>query len=87
MKITKQQLRRIVKEAIEMPYGEPAAGITDFGAALEMEDVATGEISTLPRYGVWAEAGRGKHEVVETGDDLEYLLKKYGLTIKQVTRL
>ena len=87
MKITRRQLRKIIREAIEMPYGQPAAGITDFGASIEMEDVDTGEITSLPRYGVWGEAGRGKHEVIETGNDLEYLLKKYGLTMKQVTRI
>jgi len=50
--------------------------ITDLGFPL----VATmgDEEWDLGRYGVWADKGRGKPEVIDTGNDLEALKKKHG---------
>ena len=42
--------------------------VTDFGEPVELvaED---GTVTTLPRYGVWKDTGRGKREVVLTTND------------------
>ena len=44
-----------------------------------MTDMKTGEVTHLPRYGVWDEI-----RVIDTSDDLDYLLQKYGLSQKDV---
>ena len=50
--------------------------ISDFGKNYISKD----EKFTLPRYGIWLLKGsKDKSEVIETGDDLELLLKKYNL--------
>jgi hypothetical protein len=38
----------------------------------------------IPPYAVWDDLGRGKPEVLETGEDLDYLLMKHNLSIKDV---
>lgn len=57
--------------------GARAPFISDMGESpvLTADD---GSTITLGRYGVWAWNGR-KHEVVETGDDLEALKRKHGV--------
>jgi len=56
-----------------------AAFITDFGQSLTAKDAETGEVKmTIARFGVWGEMGRGKPEVIETSDDLDYLQAKHG---------
>ncbi len=53
------------------------AYITDFGQ--EMKAQSDGETINIGRYGVWKyDAAKGKHQVVDTGDDLEELKKKHG---------
>ncbi|MCK9227607.1 MAG: hypothetical protein M0P30_07430 [Syntrophorhabdaceae bacterium] len=61
--------------------------ITDLGETMECrkEDGAVEII--VPRYGVWVyDAGKGKPQVVEASDDLEYLKTKYGVTDDRITR-
>jgi hypothetical protein len=43
-----------------------------------MTDTRTGETTTLPRYGVWTDLGRGKPEVFHVTDDLEEARGKLG---------
>jgi hypothetical protein len=51
---------------------------TDMGANLELRD-STGGTMNVPRYGVWVwDAHRQRHQVVDTGDDLEALRAKHG---------
>lgn len=40
----------------------------------------------IPRYGVWeyGKKGKSKYEVTETGEELEPLLAKHGLTLDDV---
>ena len=53
------------------------AYITDFGQ--EMKAHGSGQTINVGRYGVWKyDAAKGKHQVVDTGDDLEELKKKHG---------
>lgn len=55
--------------------------ITDLGAATPSTLVyePTGETITLGRYGVWGSAAaHRKAEVIEVGDDLDALQRKYG---------
>lgn len=57
--------------------------ITDMGVNHELvaED---GSKLVLERYGAWQMSHRGKNEVVEVGNDLEALLKKYGVRHEDV---
>ena len=57
---------------------KPLLFITDFGHATSWEDANTKTRVELPRYGVWSDEGRKKPEVVEVGDDLDALQRKYG---------
>lgn len=51
--------------------------ITDFGQKTEAH--GGGQTINVGRYGVWKyDAAKGKHQVVDTGDDLEELKKKHG---------
>jgi hypothetical protein len=62
--------------------------ITDNGSEQPLKDTLTGEVAMmLPRYGVWGDLGRGKPEVVETSNDLQYLLNKYKLTETDVYKI
>lgn len=40
------------------------------------KDLDTGEEVKLPKYGVWSTSGRKPH-VIDTGEDLEVLMKKH----------
>ncbi|MAG24172.1 hypothetical protein CMI47_01205 [Candidatus Pacearchaeota archaeon] len=53
--------------------------ITDLGRTLELRDEEGNVKDTLGRYGAWMDLGRGKPEVAEISDDLEYLRSKYGV--------
>lgn len=59
---------------------DKALFITDFGHELDVLSEKDGKEHhwKMPRYGVWAEQGRGKPEVVETSNDLNALTLKYG---------
>ena len=86
MKITKRQLRRIIREALE----QRAYFITDFGSSLPIDqkgDALELDFTSLPRYAVWGREGVGKLEVIDNGDDLEILLAKHGLTPDKVRKL
>lgn len=54
--------------------------ITDFGFSPTLTDTATGEVTSIGRYGVWGYKGHwsGKHEVIACGDDLDALQAEYG---------
>ena len=86
MRITRRQLRGIIREALE----QRAYFITDFGAPIPIEqegDALELDFTSLPRYAVWGPTGRGKPEVVDNGDDLQALLTKYGLTPDKVRKI
>jgi len=51
--------------------------ITDLGDSFKLTD-DQGEVIPIGRYGVWKRSQRGKHEVVECGDDLLKLQEKHG---------
>ena len=83
MRITEHRLRRIIREAI----GQGASFITDFGESIPIEqtgDALELEYTSIPRYAVWGDTGRGKPQVIDNGDDLEMLLAKYELTPDRV---
>ena len=62
-----------VTEQEDSPYF-----ITDMGHTQPVIDKRTGKtIFMLPQFGVWGDKGRGKPEVIESSNDLEYLKKKY----------
>jgi hypothetical protein len=64
--------------------------ITDNGEEIDIQDFKTGKvIGKLPRYGVWVFEGQGrsKHEVVETGNNLEYLMHKYNVPKERVSKI
>jgi len=51
--------------------------ITDMKTSHDFE-LPGGEIMHISRYGLWRyDMAKGKHQVFETSDDLEYLKKKY----------
>ena len=59
--------------------------ITDFGESIPATNAETGElICMINQYAVWGDMGRGKPEVIESSNDLDYLLKKYKLTKNEV---
>lgn len=51
--------------------------ITDMGEKLIMTNTQTGKDVDIGQYAYWMDMGRGKPEVKETGNDLEYLKTKY----------
>lgn len=57
--------------------------ITDFGFEPQLENTATGEVQGIGRYGVWNNNG----DVIDTGNDLDALLKKHNLTKDKVQDL
>ena len=68
---------RLLAEDHDAPF------ITDAGTDLDMHDQHGKKVGRLPRYGVWKhDPAKGKHQVVETGDDLEALAKKHGIPAK-----
>tara|TARA_B100000287_G_scaffold178286_1_gene168321 strand:+ start:307 stop:567 length:261 start_codon:yes stop_codon:yes gene_type:complete len=86
VKITKARLRQIIRESLE----QRAAFITDFGAPIPIEqegDALELDFTSLPRYAVWGDTGRGKPQVIDNGDDLQSLLAKYGLTPDKVRQI
>jgi hypothetical protein len=80
----KQMIERVKTPAPPAPRGpqivhQTETGfVTDFGKPQEMTDTRTGETTTLPRYGVWKDLGRGKPEVFHVTDDLEEARGKLG---------
>ncbi len=55
------------------------AFITDLCESHPVRDESGKIVTTLPRFGVWANRIRdGKPEVIETGDNLEALRAKHG---------
>ena len=58
--------------------------ITDMGEKPKIKNTATGEMMELNQYGYWCDMGKGKPEVKETSDDLEYLKKKYSIPDNRV---
>jgi len=95
MKITKRQLRRTIREVLDQHHSTfqrlsessgQAFFITDFGAPIALDksagDNAELGFDSLPRYGVWGDTGRGKPQVIDTGNDLEALLAKHGQHLK-----
>jgi hypothetical protein len=52
--------------------------ITDAGESKVVWVGEDGRKHSIPRYGVWGEKGKGKPEVIETSDDLEYLQTTHG---------
>jgi hypothetical protein len=53
--------------------------ITDFGEPIEAKPEGGGAAINVGRYGVWKyDPAKGKHQVVDSGDDLEELKKKHG---------
>lgn len=86
MKITRKQIRRIIREALE----KRAYFITDFGAPMPIDqkgDALDLDFTSLPRYAVWGPTGRGKPEVIDNGNDLQALLLKYDLTPDKVRQI
>lgn len=62
------------------------AFISDLGKSHEAEIGGTKTI--VGRYAVWLPvAGSERHQVVEVGDDLEVLQKKYDVPIERVLKL
>lgn len=51
---------------------------TDFGRSIPVTDADGNPLPSLPRYAAWGDAGRGKPEVIDTGDDLDALRLLYG---------
>jgi len=51
--------------------------ITDLGKEMVSD---SGKI-TIPRYGMWSNENHHKERVIETSNDLDYLLFKYGKNI------
>jgi len=95
MEITNRQLRKTIREILDQHYSAfqrlsdstgQAYFITDFGAPIPIDpnagDNAELGFDSLPRYGVWGDTGRGKPQVIDTGNDLEALLAKYGQHLK-----
>lgn len=52
--------------------------ITDFGRSYDPQERSGKGAAHIAQYAVWGDTGRGKPEVIETSDDLDYLLDKYG---------
>lgn len=82
-------MKKMMGESLS-PFGLPLMEsddeyfISDAGKGQHgvMKDLNTGEEEKvyIPRYGVWKIVNGVADEVVETGDDLEALKKKYGIT-------
>ena len=92
MKITKRQLRQIVREAVGS-VGD-VYFITDLGSSVPIErrnednpEKAFSILTSLPRYAVWGDTGVGKPQVVDSGDDLEELMTKYKLSPDSVKKI
>lgn len=59
--------------------------ITDFGEPIKAKSEGGRAEINVGRYGVWKyDPVKGKHQVVDSGDDLEELKKKYGSSLKVV---
>lgn len=57
--------------------------ISDFGHPLSAT-YENGTEQNIGRYGVWSGKGRRKPEVIDTGDDLQALQRKYGPGLRVV---
>lgn len=57
--------------------------ITDMGVNHELVG-SDGSKIVLERYGAWQKTPWGKNQVVEVSNDLEGLLKKYGVNADEV---
>lgn len=57
--------------------------ITDMGVNHELV-ASEGPKIVLERYGAWQMGARGKNEVVEVSNDLDELLRKYGVKPEEV---
>jgi hypothetical protein len=61
--------------------------ITDFGEPFDILDAKTGKVDMhISRYAVWGVVGNTLETVIDGGDDLNQLKKKYGKDI-QITVL
>jgi len=59
--------------------------ITDMGESVEIHGHPT--LKRLSRYGVWAhDASKGAHQVVETGDNLDELMRRHNVPQSRVVR-
>lgn len=59
--------------------------ITDFGEPIKAKPEGGGAEINVGRYGVWKyDPAKGKHQVVDSGDDLEELKKKHGSNLRVV---
>ena len=92
MRITKRQLRQIIREAVG-PVGD-VYFITDLGSSIPIDmrsednpEKAFSSLTSLPRYAVWGDMGVGKPQVVDSGDDLEELMTKYKLSADLVKKI
>ena len=74
-------------------YGDPndskAPFATDMGDSLPVTDADTGEhVMTLGRYGIWAyDPARGKHQVIDSGNDLLAMRLKHRVHPQRVARV
>lgn len=81
-------MKELLEKLMEGPEPTGKGFITDFGQSLEARDAKTGEVNmVIPRYGYWDDKGRGKPEVIESSDDLDYLMKKYDVPEDRVVLL
>lgn len=57
----------------------PSGFVTDAGASHTLKGTGGTPDVTLPRYGVWQQTSRGRHEVVHVTDDLDEARSRVGL--------
>jgi hypothetical protein len=74
---------------VTKPVTPKSPFITDFGKTLDVTDAKTGKVvMKLSRYGVWAyDQAKGKHQVAKTGNNLNTLMKRYGVTMDRVAKV
>lgn len=75
-----EQMDEALRASIKNPGREKF--ITDFGKSFTFKD------GNLPRYGVWGwDHGKGKHQVIDTHDDLDHLKRKHNVSDDRVAKL